>query len=305
MPQSVATSGALRPDRPAGSPTTTTGHTDIKETRALCARTPSPRDLGPSTSGFAAISITVLTPSPGRPSPACGVAYNIKKTNTVLRISYARTMESPFNENLILSGTGCNNPVVNAIMTVAQGFACTSAPLTPGFRNEFHAGLQQAFGKYFVLSGEYIWKYTHNAYDFNVFGTTPITLPIEWHNSKIPGFAVRGSVPDYPRFDGVYRDVPRRRALLPADRQRNRASRSRRAYSASTTTKISTRPRTCNISRSSAGRGSASTGDMTAAWWPARCPALRQRSTCAVFRRPLPTAGSTPTFQRAISAIDE
>jgi len=109
-------------------------------------------------------------------------------------------METPFNENLILSSTGCSNPVVNAIMTLAQGFACTSAPLTPGFRNEFHAGLQQAFGKYFVLNGEYIWKYTHNGYDFNVFGTSPITLPIEWDRSNIPGFAVRGSVPNVHGF---------------------------------------------------------------------------------------------------------
>ena len=128
--------------------------------------------------------------------PRLGVAYNLKQTNTVLQISYARTLESPFNENLVLSGTGCTDPVVNAIMTIAQGFACTSSPLTPGFRNEFHAGLQQAFGKYFVVNGEYIWKYTHNGYDFNVFGTSPITLPIEWHNSKIPGYAVRGSLPD-------------------------------------------------------------------------------------------------------------
>ena len=35
--------------------------------------------------------------------PRLGVAYNIKPSNTVLRVSYARTMESPFNENLILS----------------------------------------------------------------------------------------------------------------------------------------------------------------------------------------------------------
>ena len=37
--------------------------------------------------------------------PRVGVAYNIKKTNTILRASYARTLESPFNENLILSST--------------------------------------------------------------------------------------------------------------------------------------------------------------------------------------------------------
>lgn len=129
--------------------------------------------------------------------PRPGIAYSIRRTNTVLRISYARTMETPFNENLILSGTGCTNPVVNAIMTVSQGFACTGSPLTPGFRNEFHAGLEQAWGPYFKLSGEYIWKYTHNAYDFNVFATTPITLPIEWHNSKIPGFALRATITNY------------------------------------------------------------------------------------------------------------
>ncbi len=56
-----------------------------------------------------------------------------------------------------------------------------------GFRNEFHAGFQQAFGKRVVVSGEYIWKYTHNAFDFSVLGNTPITFPIDWHNSKIPG----------------------------------------------------------------------------------------------------------------------
>lgn len=129
--------------------------------------------------------------------PRVGIAYNIKKTNTVLRISYARTLETPFNENLVLASTGCNDPVVNSLQSATQGYPCLAAPLTAGLRNEFHAGLSQAFGKYFVLDGEYIWKYTHNAYDFSVFGNTPITYPIEWHNSKIPGFALRGSVPNF------------------------------------------------------------------------------------------------------------
>src|SRR5215469_12501700 len=33
--------------------------------------------------------------------PRLGIAYNVKKTNTVLRVSYARVLETPFNENLI------------------------------------------------------------------------------------------------------------------------------------------------------------------------------------------------------------
>ena len=129
--------------------------------------------------------------------PRLGIAYNIKPSNTVLRISYARTLETPFNENLVLSSTGCSDPVINALMSSTVSPCATTTPLTPGWRNEFHAGLQQAFGRYFVLDGEYIWKYTHKAYDFSVLGNTPITFPIEWSRSKIPGFAVRGSMPNY------------------------------------------------------------------------------------------------------------
>jgi len=132
--------------------------------------------------------------------PRLGVAYNIKRTNTVLRVSYARAMETPFNENLVLSNEGCGNPVLNPLLL------CTGSnitPFSPGWRNEFHAGLQQAFGKYLVFSGEYIWKYTHNAYDFSVLGATPITFPIEWDRSKIPGYAGRVSVPNLHGFTAL------------------------------------------------------------------------------------------------------
>jgi hypothetical protein len=133
--------------------------------------------------------------------PRIGLAYNIKKTNTVLRVSYARLLETPFNENLILSSTGCANPVLNPLLVCVTDAA---TPFSPGWRNEFHAGLQQAFGRYLVFSGEYVWKYTHNAYDFGVFGSTPLTFPIEWHNSKIPGFAGRVSVPNYHGFTALF-----------------------------------------------------------------------------------------------------
>ena len=35
------------------------------------------------------------------------------------------------------------------------------------------------------------------AYDFSVFGNTPVTYPIEWAKSKIPGFAIRGTMPNF------------------------------------------------------------------------------------------------------------
>ncbi|MEI9971374.1 MAG: hypothetical protein WDO73_04560 [Ignavibacteriota bacterium] len=51
-----------------------------------------------------------------------------------------------------------------------------------------------------MVDGEYIWKYTHRAYDFSVFGSTPLTFPIEWASSKIPGYAVRAQ---YAEFHGL------------------------------------------------------------------------------------------------------
>jgi len=129
--------------------------------------------------------------------PRLGVAYNIKRTNTVFRVSYARTLESPFNENLVLSSSGCQFAVISALIP------CVNAPLDPGYRNDFHAGLQQAFGRYAVVSGDYIWKYTHTGYDFSTLAATPIFFPIGWHNSKIPGYAIRVSVPEFHGFSAL------------------------------------------------------------------------------------------------------
>jgi len=129
--------------------------------------------------------------------PRVGLSYSIKRTGTVLRASYARTLESPFNENLVLSSQGCGNAVLAPLLSCSPGVSTT---LQPGFRNEFHAGLQQSFTKHLVFSGDYIWKYTHNAFDFSVLGNTPITFPIDWHNAKIPGYALRLEAPNYHGF---------------------------------------------------------------------------------------------------------
>ncbi len=132
--------------------------------------------------------------------PRLGIAYNVKKTGSVLKISYAHTMETPFNENLILASNGCTDPVISALMASTISPCVSTVPLKPGTRNEFHAGLEQAFGKYLVFDGEYIWKYTERAFDFSVLGDSPITFPIEWDKSKIPGFALRVSVPTIHGF---------------------------------------------------------------------------------------------------------
>jgi len=136
-----------------------------------------------------------------------GISYSEKKTGTVARVSYARTQETPFNENLVLSSTGCGDPVLFAIFATLSDGSCSApaaTPFNPGFRNEFHAGLEQGIGRHLVINAEYIWKYTHNAYDFSVLGTTPITFPIEWASSKIPGYAISAKLTNIRGFSAEF-----------------------------------------------------------------------------------------------------
>lgn len=175
------------------------GHTDVKEI-GLYAEDTITKNNWTFNLGARADIYNGLT-THREAEPRLGAAYNIKRTNTVLRASYARTLETPFNENLVLASEGCASPVLNPLLGCFESGQIT--PLSPGWRNEFHAGLQQAFGRYLVFSGEYIWKYTHNAYDFSVLGNTPVTFPIEWERSNIPGFAGRVSVPDYHGFSAL------------------------------------------------------------------------------------------------------
>ncbi len=186
------------PGRSAG-PYTFHGHADIREFAAYLQDTISVHNwtfnLGLRFDRYDGIT------KAAEGEPRLGISYNLKPTHSVLRVSYARTMETPFNENLALASLGCNDPVINSFETVIANAPCVSnVPLTPGHRNEFHAGLQQAFGKYFVIDGEYIWKYTHEAYDFSVLANTPLTFPIEWASSKIPGYAIRGTMPNFHGF---------------------------------------------------------------------------------------------------------
>jgi hypothetical protein len=168
------------------------GHTDVKE-MALYIEDQIKAGNWLFNLGMRGDIYNGLTSS-AQAEPRVGIAYNIRPSTTVLRVSYARSLETPFNENLVLSSTGCSNAVLAPLLACTAG---VSGTLQPGFRNEFHAGLQQAFGKRVVVSGEYIWKYTHNAFDFSVLGNTPITFPIDWHNSKIPGYALHVEVPQF------------------------------------------------------------------------------------------------------------
>lgn len=112
--------------------------------------------------------------------PRLGVSYALGNSNTVLRASYGRTMETPYNENLLLSaGYGLN------------GLFGASHAVPPGRRNQMEVGVQQAIGGWVVADFGYFNKHTDNGYDFGVLFDTPIAFPVACDHSRIDGFTGR------------------------------------------------------------------------------------------------------------------
>ena len=122
--------------------------------------------------------------------PRLGVSYAVPESGTVLRASYGRTMETPYNENLLLS-----SGVGNGADLVGE-----SVPLAPGRRNQGEFGIQQTLGKWAVVDFGYFNKRTTNAYDFGVLFDTPLVFPISWDHSKIDGFTGRVNIVEHGGF---------------------------------------------------------------------------------------------------------
>ena len=98
--------------------------------------------------------------------PRVGLAYAVPKSQTILRASYGRTLETPYNENLVLASSAD-----------AAVFGTGGEPLPPGTRDHVEAGIQQAFGGWLVADFGYFYKHTTNGYDFGVLFDTPIFFP--------------------------------------------------------------------------------------------------------------------------------
>ena len=118
--------------------------------------------------------------------PRLGFAYHVPSTGTVLHISYARIFLTPYNENLILSSSTGPGGLASGSLGSAR-----VTPLHPARRNQFNVGLEQALGSKVNFEGEYFWKFTRGAYDFNTILNTPLNFPIQFRKSKIDGAMVR------------------------------------------------------------------------------------------------------------------
>ena len=131
--------------------------------------------------------------------PRIGASYLFKPTNTVVRASYTRNFETPYNENLVLSSSTGAGGLADGILGDA-----TASNLRPGNRNQFNVGLQQGIGRYIVADIDYFNKFTRNAYDFNAILNTPLTFPISWDKSKIDGVSFRINLTNYKGLSAFF-----------------------------------------------------------------------------------------------------
>jgi hypothetical protein len=121
--------------------------------------------------------------------PRLGASYAVPQSSTVFRASYGRTMETPYNENLLLSsGVGLG------------GLFGDGQILQAGKRHQVEVGVQQGLGKWLVADVGYFNKHTDNAYDFGVLFDTPIVFPVSWDHSKIDGFTGRVNLVEHRGF---------------------------------------------------------------------------------------------------------
>ena len=128
--------------------------------------------------------------------PRVGGAYTASPLHTVFHLAYSRVFLTPYNENLIVASSSGPGSTAGALGAV------DSAILKTGRRNQFNVGFETQVSKLISFSGEYLWKFTYGAYDFDVLLNSPLTFPTQFRKSKIDGALLRATVAPTHGFTG-------------------------------------------------------------------------------------------------------
>jgi hypothetical protein len=128
--------------------------------------------------------------------PRLSIGYVASRLRTVFHAAYSRVFLTPYNEGLLVassSGPGSTADVLGAL---------GSSVLKTGRRNQFNAGFETQLKKKLSFSGEYLWKFTYGAYDFDVLFNTPLNFPTQFRKSKIDGALFRATLAPSRGFAG-------------------------------------------------------------------------------------------------------
>ena len=170
------------------------GYTDIKQEAVFGQDSIRLRDLTFNL-GLRFDNYNGLTSSSGF-QPRVGAAYSASRLHTVFHLAYSRIFLTPYNENLIVASSSSPGSTAGALGAV------DSAILKTGRRNQFNVGFETQVLKLLSLSGEYLWKFTYGAYDFDVLLNSPLTFPTQFRKSKIDGALFRATIAPTHGFTG-------------------------------------------------------------------------------------------------------
>ncbi len=225
--------------------------------------------------------------------PRLGITYRVDRTSTVWRAGYGRIFLTPYNENLVLASSTGSGGFGGGLLGSVGG-----APLTAARRNQYDVGLQQRAWRGIHVDADYFWKVTEGAYHFDVILNTPLTFPVQFHESKIDGGLVRVTLPDVHGFS-AFTTLSHTRARLFGPELGG--LRFRASYAPSPdpiTMSRSNKPRTWSIERAGwRDSGPGSRGATTAGWSPSACDIARAQAMSASLRSvtPCPTLPKTDT----------
>jgi hypothetical protein len=127
--------------------------------------------------------------------PRVGLIYSMRPLGTTFHLNYSRIFITPYNENLIVASSAGPGSI-----SASLG-AENAAVLNTGYRNQFNTGFETDL-HHFSLSGEYLWKFTYGAYDFDVLLNSPLTFPTQFRKSKIDGGLLRVTLKPISGFNG-------------------------------------------------------------------------------------------------------
>jgi hypothetical protein len=109
--------------------------------------------------------------------PRVGVSYHLKRTGTVFRASYNRLMQTPQNENLLVSSSEKAQVLVDPAIREATGGGVQR--ISPEKQNLLEVGFQQSLGRRFSVNSSFYHKNARNQQDVNNFFNTPIVFPLQ------------------------------------------------------------------------------------------------------------------------------
>lgn len=132
--------------------------------------------------------------------PRVGIAWNIRQTGTVFRISYNRIYQTPVNENLLLSNSPRSAALVPPDVRATLGGALL--PIPPERQNVYEAGVQQSIAGKLSLNAAYYRKDIRNLHDNDNFFNTGIIFPTALAKAQVRGAEGRLTMPEMKGFSG-------------------------------------------------------------------------------------------------------